>query len=277
LVDLGGATGLPLPRALVQYLERRALRKLVPRYQGEQPRRDGETSRDLEGYGLDLGHARYRLREAGPLSDPCPLLALPDAGLSGLWFWPLLQQAQAAGRRVIAVDLPGFGNSRALRARPTPERLAWSVARLIAALRVTRVQLLGQGLGGVVARAVAERACERVASLATIDTPREHLEGPFLGRWRLGRRDPAALRAQLLAELPAGLDEPVRSSLVREIEAPPAARLRACWRALPVREDEVGPRLVRAALPSQPWLELSSAEGAALDDPEALLKALGAL
>ena len=44
-----------------------------------------------------------------------------------------------------------------------------------------------------------------------------------------------------------------------------------------VREDGVSPRLAGAALPPQPWLELSSAEGVSLADPEALLVALGAL
>ena len=272
LIDLGGATGLPLPRAFVRHLEGRAMRKLVRRFQGQRAAPHSATERDLDGYELDLGHARYRLREAGPLSDPCPLLVLPDAGLSGLAFWPLLQRAQAAGRRVIAVDLPGFGGSRALRTRPTPERLAWGVRRLMVAMRIERSQLLGQGLGGLVARSAAGR---RVSGVATIDTPRDRLEEPFLSRWREGRSDGEALRVRLQAELSPSLTDPARAALLRDIGRVPARRLLAAWRAVPVRDREGQPVLAAAGAPAQ--LELGSAAGDPLADPEGLLKALGDL
>ena len=272
LIDLGGATGLPLPRAFVHYLEGRAMRKLVRRFLGERAPSDRAIERDLDGYELDLGHARYRLREAGPLSDPRPLLALPDAGLSGLVFWPLLQRAQAAGRRVIAVDLPGFGGSRALRRRPTPERLAWGIRRLIVALRIERSQLLGQGLGGLVARAAAG---PRVSGVATIDTPRDRLEEPFLSRWHEGRSDAEALRVRLQAELPPSLIDPARAALVRDIGRVPEGRLAAAWRAVPVRDRAGQPRLAGAGAAAQ--LELGSAGADPLADPEGLLKALAEL
>lgn len=95
--------------------------------------------------------------------------------------------------RVVIPDLPGFGESE----KPPVSRFAYDVdtfseaiADLLAGLGIARAALVGHGLGGAIALAVATRHAELVSSLVLVDawcypmtTPFEQrlARAPFLG------------------------------------------------------------------------------------------------
>ena len=67
---------------------------------------------------------------------------------------PVIEQL-ASQREVIAVDLPGFGESPALAGTPTPAALAGAVSEQLAELGVGRAHVAGNSLGGWVALELA--------------------------------------------------------------------------------------------------------------------------
>jgi pimeloyl-ACP methyl ester carboxylesterase len=231
LVDLGGALAFPVPRRLRAWLEGRALAKLRSRFQGEGTAPVPERGSDFAQ--LDLGPARLRLRDRGPLSDPVPVLLLPDAGLSGARFGPLLDGAVAARRRLVAVDPPGFGRSRAPGGDLSPERVADLLLRLLDVMRVEEADVIGEGWGGFVARALDRVAPERVRKLVLIDAPSGPLEGAQLARWELAQRDPDTALELLAAEPRPELDEHAQRRVARDLERVDPADLRRVYASLP--------------------------------------------
>ena len=88
--------------------------------------------------------------------------------------------------RVVAVDLPGFGDSdKPIGASYDPRFFAEAMVALLDALELDRVELIGNSLGGRVALEVALRAPGRVGRLALL--------APSLA-WRRPRRWAPALR-----------------------------------------------------------------------------------
>lgn len=280
LVDLGGAVAVRLPRRFVAYLERRALAKLRQRFAGSGELEIAAASAGVVDWQLDLGRARFRLREAGPLSDPIPVLLLPDAGHSAAFFAPLLARAPALGRRAIAVDPPGFGASRPMRGRLSPRHFARRVAELAKALRTERIDVIGFGWGGLIARALATHAPELVRSGLTLDTPSAQLSGVFLARWRSARERPGAVRDRLLQEIPSELNPTARAELEAALHVFPARRLQKLYADIYVRDASASsPLLTEVDHPAQPWLDLSSEAdwSTPLAQPERLFEALAAL
>jgi pimeloyl-ACP methyl ester carboxylesterase len=260
LIDLGGAVAVPLPRALVAYLERRALRKLRRSFEGFTPpvTSPAGVERGVD-WELDLGAVRFGLRECGPLSDPVPVLLIPDAGHSAAFFAPVLARASAFERRVIAVDPPGFGRSRVARGRQSPRRVARQVAALATALRAERVDVVGFGWGGLVARALAAGFPQLVRVGLTLDTPDSRLSGTFLARWRTARERPGAVRDRLLREIPTELDPTARAELEAALLVTPPRRLRRLYAGLYVLDASAdSPVLTEIDEPEQPWLDVST-------------------
>jgi len=119
-----------------------------------------------------------------------PLVLLHGLGLSRRAWDPVLA-ALAARFDVIAVDLPGFGDSAPLygQAEIPPARLAESVAGLLDDLGVTAPHLAGNSLGGWVALELAAR--RPVASLTLLspaglwprNSPRYGLVSLRASRW----------------------------------------------------------------------------------------------
>lgn len=100
--------------------------------------------------------------------DPCVVL---------LHGWPLDRTiwseaaliVAGAGFRVVALDLPGFGESPSLEAgRETVEALAEEVARFLTSFAPGRVALAGHSFGGYVALAFAERHPDLLAGLGLV-------------------------------------------------------------------------------------------------------------
>ncbi len=143
-----------------------------------------QLRRDVTGKGV-----RLRVVESGQ-GEPVILL-------HGLFFdcttWNQVGSGLSHDFRVIAPDLPGFGESE----KPPPHRFKYSiptfaeaVADLYGALELGRASLVGHGVGGAVALTLAATHPELVSRLvlvdslchrAPIDFPQRVAMVPFLG------------------------------------------------------------------------------------------------
>jgi pimeloyl-ACP methyl ester carboxylesterase len=103
-------------------------------------------------------------------------IVLLHAGVADRTMWrDQLEPLAAAGYRVIALDLPGFGQAPIA----TDEDAPWSdVLETMAALGVERAALVGSSFGGAVALRVAAAAPERVTALALISALPPDLTNP---------------------------------------------------------------------------------------------------
>jgi pimeloyl-ACP methyl ester carboxylesterase len=119
-----------------------------------------------------------------------PLVLLHALGLSRR-VWDLVIPALAERFDVIAVDLPGFGDSAPLPAdvEPSPAALAAAVAGLLDELGVTTPHVVGNSLGGWVAvelaaiRPTASVTLLSPAGLWRGDTPRYDRVSIRVARW----------------------------------------------------------------------------------------------
>lgn len=111
------------------------------------------------------------------LADDRPLVLLlhgwPEDGTAWTAVAPRLD---AAGLRVVAPDLKGFGASDAPRDGYDPATLADETSQLVRALGARRATLVGQDWGGAVAIATAVRHPGRVDALVAIATPTRELD-----------------------------------------------------------------------------------------------------
>jgi pimeloyl-ACP methyl ester carboxylesterase len=100
-------------------------------------------------------------------------VVLLHAGIADRTMWAgQLRPIADAGYRVVAMDLPGFGESP-----PPQEDAPWSdVMQTMDALNIDRAALVGNSLGGAVALRVAVVAPERVAAIALVSAPPPNLE-----------------------------------------------------------------------------------------------------
>ncbi len=115
--------------------------------------------------GPQLAH----LRDEGPRHDPLPILLLHGTGDS-LHTWDGWTRELSKTRRVLRVDLPGFGLTGP--ATSGDYRIAAYVdfiAALLTERGLSRVLIAGNSLGGEVAWMTAARHPERVAGLVLID------------------------------------------------------------------------------------------------------------
>jgi len=111
---------------------------------------------------------RVRVVEAGPDDGRLPPLVLVHGlGAGARDFYPVLSEL-ARERRVIAFDLPGFGQSDAEGVH-TPMRYAALLHALIEETGHAKVALLGHSMGGAIALLYAGSHPERVAHLVLAD------------------------------------------------------------------------------------------------------------
>jgi len=226
----------------------------------------------------------------------------------GAWCWerltPLLRRA---GHRVLAVDLPGHGRRAHERAKASVAAYARSVADDMALAGVHDAILVGHSMGGVIIPKVAELVPARVGHLvflAAVVLP--HGGSMLEAQMALPGRSmvaglacagggavqyPAAMEwARWMGDLGPG-DERVTQALARMTPQP--------WRPLPERVDMRGfyamrvPRTYVRCLHDQAVppakaaeyaarlgvtpIDLDTAHGAMLSNPEALAKILEAL
>lgn len=161
-----------------------------------------------------------------------PALLLLHAGIADRRMWSRhLEPLAAAGFRVIAPDLPGFGEAPpAARAEPWVD-----VLETLDALGVEQVALAGNSFGGYVALAVAVIAPERVGRLALVSAlppdldPSERLlaawaaEEEAVERGDVDAAVAAVVDAWLLPGAPAELRDDVAAMQRRALEVQLAA------------------------------------------------------
>ncbi|HUG55865.1 MAG TPA: alpha/beta fold hydrolase, partial [Candidatus Limnocylindrales bacterium] len=151
---------------------------------------------------IEVDGRRVRIIEAGVGGDRGdPVLMLHGVGGWAENWRETLPAVAASGRRAIAVDLPGFGESEPVRGAryfdPPDPFYAGFVRRLLDALGVERAHLVGSSMGGAVVFVAAVCAPTRVRSLALV------------APGGIGREMPAFMRALsvpfalLLGRLPA--------------------------------------------------------------------------
>lgn len=135
-----------------------------------------------------------------------PPVVLLHGFASSIYTWKEVLPALAREHEVVALDLPGFGQS------DQPVDLSFElyprvVLALMDRLGLARVSLVGNSMGGAVAIVVAARAPERVEALVIVDSAGYNLRA---------RDRPRLLRLAGAKPMAAFLDRlPVRRLLVR--------------------------------------------------------------
>lgn len=125
---------------------------------------------------IELKGQIVHLRDVGPRGDPVPLILLHGTGAS-LHTWEGWTAVLARSRRVISVDLPGFGLTGPFSGAPggyaaddyRGDTYARFVLDLMDALRVPRAVIVGNSLGGEIAWRTAALAPARVERLVLLD------------------------------------------------------------------------------------------------------------
>jgi len=122
----------------------------------------GPAPRDIEA-----GGKRLRVLDLGA-GDAVPVLFVHGFG-ADLNAWMFNQPALAETRRTIALDLPGHGGStKTLDRAVDGASFAADLDRVLAALAIDRVHLVGHSMGGAIAVYFAHWQPDRVASLTLI-------------------------------------------------------------------------------------------------------------
>jgi pimeloyl-ACP methyl ester carboxylesterase len=153
---------------------------------------------------IDVAGLRAHVRDEGPRDDPTPIVLLHGTSDS-LHTWGGWTDVLARERRVIRVDLPGFGLTG-----PAPdgdyrvERYVAFVGELLDALGVRRFVVAGNSFGGWVAWETALAHPDRVAALVLVDSAGYPLESQSV---------PVGFR---VARVP-GLNRLMRSVLPRDL------------------------------------------------------------
>ena len=133
---------------------------------------------DVNARTIDVGGLRTRVLEAGDsslsgdLSSRAPVVMIHGVGGWAENWREVMEPIAATGRRAIAVDLPGFGESEA------PGRVSYFGPRdafyprfmreLLDALGIAQAHIVGNSMGGAVAFMTAVTSPERTRSLSLV-------------------------------------------------------------------------------------------------------------
>ena len=139
---------------------------VIARFQEEfVPGGDDATEAGPQAQRIELDGRPLRYLERGEGGLPLVLIH----GFSGdLDNWLFNHEALAAERRVIALDLPGHGQSGKTLATGDLAELGAAVLGLLDHLDIPRAVLVGHSMGGAVALHLAQVAPQRVAGLVLI-------------------------------------------------------------------------------------------------------------
>ncbi|MBK5436844.1 acetoin dehydrogenase dihydrolipoyllysine-residue acetyltransferase subunit [Pseudomonas sp. TH32] len=114
---------------------------------------------------LEVGGRLLRYLELGEGGTPLVLVHGFGGDLNN---WLFNHPALAAERRVVALDLPGHGESGKSLQTGDLDELSQAVLALLDHLKIDRVHLAGHSMGGLISLNVARVAPQRVASLTLI-------------------------------------------------------------------------------------------------------------
>jgi pimeloyl-ACP methyl ester carboxylesterase len=155
---------------------------------------------------VDVARLQAHVRDEGPRDDPMPIVLLHGTSDS-LHTWGGWTEVLARERRVIRVDLPGFGLTG-----PSPdgdyrvERYVQFLGTLLDALGVRRCVLGGNSFGGWVSWETALAQPERVRALILVDAAGYPIESQSVPIGFRIARMPGLNRA-MQSILPRGLIE----------------------------------------------------------------------
>lgn len=132
------------------------------------------------------GRTVHGVRRVGAPEAGSPLVLMHGLACSSAVYGPLIGclARQDPARELVALDMPGYGGSRAGRTLDIEELAAW-YAEALTAVGVARGHLVGHSMGCQVALALARQAPERVASVTLIG-PTTGREGQGLARYMVG-------------------------------------------------------------------------------------------
>ena len=150
---------------------------------------------------MTLAHIR---RGSGP-----PLVLIHGIGSQWQMWQPVLDRLSRE-REVVAVDLPGFGDSAALEAQPTVEALADAVAEFLDGIGLGGAHAAGNSLGGGVALAMARAGTARSACVLSPSGFGNMREGEYARALLVASRRTAQRLDRYTEVLTAG---PVRRTL----------------------------------------------------------------
>jgi pimeloyl-ACP methyl ester carboxylesterase len=115
--------------------------------------------------GMDV-----HLRDEAPRDDPMPIVLIHGTS-SNLHTWDGWATGLAKTRRVVRMDLPGFGlTGPAPDGDYSPQRYSHFVVDVLDKLSISRAVLVGNSLGGSIAWLTAATRPDRVAKLILIDS-----------------------------------------------------------------------------------------------------------
>ena len=132
------------------------------------------------------GRRVHGVRRVGTPEAGLPLVLMHGLACSCAVYGPLFKclAAREPSREAVALDMPGYGGSRAGRTLDIAALAAW-YAEALTAVGVARGHLVGHSMGCQVALALARRAPGRVASVTLIG-PTTGSEGQRLARYAVG-------------------------------------------------------------------------------------------
>jgi pimeloyl-ACP methyl ester carboxylesterase len=99
-----------------------------------------------------------------------PILFLHAFPLDRTMWVPQFEPISQAGFRVIALDLPEFGASSAMKGDFTIDHCGDIVAEFLHALNITQAVVVGLSMGGYVAMSIARRHAQLLAGMVLADT-----------------------------------------------------------------------------------------------------------
>lgn len=133
------------------------------------PDRPQPSSRDLARFERDLviGGRRVRIVQLGAPGNPALVFI---HGIIGRWqHWTLNLPHFARDHHVIAIDLPGFGESEMPDRTLNLDVYVGTVRAVCGQLMIDRATLVGNSMGGLVAAITAKRHPELVDRLVVVD------------------------------------------------------------------------------------------------------------
>jgi pimeloyl-ACP methyl ester carboxylesterase len=149
---------------------------------------------------------RVAVYEAGPKTSDAVVL-VHGLGQAAARDWSRVIPALAGRYRVLALDLPGFGQSDRGNHHYSPDNFARVLEALLQERGLRRVALIGHSMGGTVALAYAAAYPERVSRLIVVDAAGV-----------LHRSVYAEFLARVAAQRAIGIDSPWYESVVRAIQ-----------------------------------------------------------
>lgn len=171
----------------------------------------------MRGEFVDLADARLYYYAAGSRGAGAPVVFLHGFGTSG-HLWSDVVSLMPAGHRLVVVDLLGHGRSDPPLGRPLSLHAhADRVVALLDALCIREACIVGHGVGGGIAQAIATAHASRVSHLALVSSI-------AFGGWLTRDVRLARLAMPLLRHLPpAWLLSMVRSEMERGYADPARA------------------------------------------------------